>query len=262
MNQKKIDTAIERLNMFEPEDGYILCFSGGKDSIVLEDLAKKCGVSYQSVYNVTTMDPPPITRFIHEHYPYVRWDFPEMPFWRKVGEKGLPMRMTRWCCDIYKENTFTGKVKLLGVREDEGRISGEVRLTRVCNKTGEQAIQPIFDWTDKDIWDYINSNNLPYCKLYDEGWNRIGCMCCPFASKEEKLNSMDKWPTFFKAIRKGVRIRWNTYWIPKESPVAERFNSADDLFEWWIQGNISYPDLGEKWKAESYSLKDRLGEPY
>ncbi len=62
----KIEVAIERLRMFEPEAGYYLAFSGGKDSVVIKALADMDKVKYDAHYNVTSVDPPELVRFIEE----------------------------------------------------------------------------------------------------------------------------------------------------------------------------------------------------
>lgn len=67
----KVQTAIERLKVFEPEEGYYLAFSGGKDSVVVKALANMAGVKYDAHYNVTTVDPPELVQFIKEKHPDV-----------------------------------------------------------------------------------------------------------------------------------------------------------------------------------------------
>lgn len=249
--QKRTEQTIEIIKQFEPHDDYYhLCFSGGKDSIVLKDLADRANVKYQAIYNVTTMDPPPVLNFMREYHPDVKWDYPETSFVKQVGKRGLPFRSTRWCCGDYKDRIFTGKTKLLGVRHDERRISGAVGLTRICNRTGETAIQPLWNWSNEDIWTYIHQRELPYCSLYDEGWTRIGCMCCPFASYTEKLQNYKRWPGLFHAIQRNVSRRWWTYWLPTNSPVTTRFRGPDDLYWWWFRGDLSYPSIGQQWKSK------------
>ncbi|GAH28018.1 unnamed protein product, partial [marine sediment metagenome] len=65
----KVQTAIDRLKQFEPPEGYYLAFSGGKDSIVIKELADMAGVSYDAHYNNTTIDPPELVYFIKDIYP-------------------------------------------------------------------------------------------------------------------------------------------------------------------------------------------------
>ena len=56
-----VKIAIKRIQQFEPEEGYYVAFSGGKDSIVIRDLVKKAEVKHDIHYNLTTVDPPRIS---------------------------------------------------------------------------------------------------------------------------------------------------------------------------------------------------------
>ena len=102
---EKIDRAIEALRHYEAaalrlsEDGYWLAFSGGKDSIVILDLARQAGVAFKAVYNVTTIDPPELVRFIKREHPDVEWNRPRIPMLLKLSEStnGPPTRAARWC---------------------------------------------------------------------------------------------------------------------------------------------------------------------
>ena len=55
-HEDKVQTAIERLQAFEPPEGYYLAFSGGKDSQCIYHLAEKAGVAFEAHYSVTTVD--------------------------------------------------------------------------------------------------------------------------------------------------------------------------------------------------------------
>ncbi len=50
--------AIERLKSFEPEEGYFLAYSGGKDSDCIKILAQIAGVKFKAVHSLTTVDAP------------------------------------------------------------------------------------------------------------------------------------------------------------------------------------------------------------
>lgn len=54
---EKVKASVERMKAFEPPEGYMLAFSGGKDSVVLNALADMAGVKYQAYYTVTSVDP-------------------------------------------------------------------------------------------------------------------------------------------------------------------------------------------------------------
>jgi len=261
-----VDRAIERLRLFEPKDAYVLCYSGGKDSDALKGLADEAGVSYEAHHHVTTMDAPPVIRHIRRDHPDVILDKPVhgMSFGQRVAIKGFPTRQRRWCCQEFKERHFPGRILLLGIRSAEKRASSQRAgsgsgLKRICRRTGDIAIQPIHDWTDGEVWGYIRSRGIKYCSLYDEGFSRIGCVCCPFASIREINRNRVRWPSMFEAIRRGFHRRWREHWSkgqietvyaesglfdedgePEKVPIAEylQFVAAgpDEIFEWWLTG--------------------------
>ena len=123
----KIAMSIQLLRHYEPlalklsPDGYWLAYSGGKDSDVILQLAKLAGVKYKAVYNVTTLDPPELTRYIRREHKEVTWNLPKISMLRMFLEsaKGPPTRLARWCCQVYKEQGGNGTVKIIGVRAAE-----------------------------------------------------------------------------------------------------------------------------------------------
>ena len=83
----------ERLALaLNPQDGYFVGFSGGKDSQALLQLVKMAGVRYKAYYSVTTNDPPPNVYFIRQHYPDVVFLHPKQNFFKLVEKKGLPIK--------------------------------------------------------------------------------------------------------------------------------------------------------------------------
>ena len=61
-----VDEAVALLRLHEPEEGYIGCFSGGKDSITIKALAKMAGVRVEWHYHKTTIDPPELVKFMRD----------------------------------------------------------------------------------------------------------------------------------------------------------------------------------------------------
>ena len=83
-------------------------------------------------------------------------------------------------------------------------------------------ISPIIHWTEKDVWEFLNQVvQVAHCELYDEGWRRLGCICCPMSSAKHKRMEELRWPHVkrnwikaIKAIRNGgvfkkKHICWN-----------------------------------------------------
>lgn len=108
--------AIERFKAFEPEDGYYLAYSGGKDSDVIKILAQLSGVKFEAVHNLTTVDAPETVRYIKSQ-PDVTISYPQKSMWRLIVEKLMPpTRLVRYCCSEFKEKYGKGKIKVTGVR--------------------------------------------------------------------------------------------------------------------------------------------------
>jgi phosphoadenosine phosphosulfate reductase len=52
---------------------------------------------------------------------------------------------------------------------------------------------PIINWSEEDVWDYIKTNNVPYNKLHDQGYPSIGCAPCTRAVKDGEDVRSGRW---------------------------------------------------------------------
>lgn len=170
---KKIAIAIERLKTFEPPEGYYVAISGGKDSTVVYDLVKKANVKADFHYNVTNLDAPETIRFIKQYMPDVKFDFPTLTFWKLLLKKKIPpTRIARWCCAELKEKGGEGRLVVTGIRWNESNKRRNRKMIENCYNRQKRFLHVIIDWTEADVWDYIQSNNLPYNPLYDRGYKK------------------------------------------------------------------------------------------
>lgn len=116
IDTEKVKIAIERLRAFEPEDGYYLAYSGGKDSDCIKILAYLACVKFEAVHNLTTVDAPETYRYIRSQKD-VRIDKPEINMFKLIEVKMFPpTRISRYCCEVLKERGGKGKVVVTGVR--------------------------------------------------------------------------------------------------------------------------------------------------
>lgn len=104
---------------FDPDDGFYLAFSGGKDSQALLHLAQMANVKFKAYMNFTSVDPGEVVRFVKRQYPDVVRVPPRINIYDMAKKKGiLPTAKARWCCAEYKEIGGVGKVTLVGVRRE------------------------------------------------------------------------------------------------------------------------------------------------
>lgn len=256
---RKIVQAIALIRQMEQSaldlspDGYYVCFSGGKDSVVLAELFKRAGVKYTLNYNKTTIDPPELIRFMRHEYPELIWHTAEKkPLPIKMAENyGPPTRLKRWCCELYKEHGGVGLFKATGVRAPESpRRKG---LWKQVNKDQRSEhtfiLCPIIYWTDKDIWRFIRDNDLPYCSLYDDGFKRLGCIGCPFGDTKQRLRQFQRWPRYEALWKRGFQKYWDNFkGVPRRDGKPrwiEKMNSVDDLWQWWISGKAYQGDQAD-----------------
>ena len=233
---KTIDQlAIELIQAYSnPDEPYYGGFSGGKDSVVIEDLTKRANVPVKWYYNVSPIDSQEVRDFIKTNYPHVLWENHAQGFFGNLFlTHGMPLRTQRWCCGVIKECGGEGQVKILGMRTQESPTRKHYRCF-MDNKDGKTSwLLPIVNWTTNDVWQYIAERNLPVNPLYKLGFERIGCVGCPFASKADIKLQLHYFPKIFNAYRlacnRYIRERQNNN--KRKQPT---FKTGEEYFKWAI----------------------------
>lgn len=118
----------------------------------------------------------------------------------------------------------------------------------VCALKHKITINPIIDWTDAEVWEYIREEKIPYCSLYDEGFHRLGCIGCPMARHNGRMRDFNRWTKYRDQY---MRIARKIYEMKKNTDNPIRKESAEDYFAWWIEdpnvpGQISMFDEMEE----------------
>lgn len=202
--------------------------------------------------------------------------------WNLIPEKLLPPhRMRRYCCQFLKESGGDGRVIVTGVRWAESRNraenhgvvsifggakdddieknenikinkSGGLVLTNdnddarktveFCYKRHKTNVNPIIDWEDQDVWDFIRSEGVPYCSLYNEWFNRLGCIGCPLISTRKREREFIRWPKYKDAyLRSFKKMLENRKKLGKKfvanGAIYDEFSAAD-VFNWWMRYDI------------------------
>ena len=276
----KVQIAIDRFRAFEPEDGYYLAFSGGKDSQCIYHLAQMAGVKFDAHYRVTSVDPPELVRFIKRQYPDVSIDFPRdndgkvITMWNLIPKKLMPpTRLVRYCCEKLKETGGKGRIVVTGVRHAEslkrkemhGVITmpnkkvakvaaennanfvetvrggvilnldndAERRTVEQCFRTNKTMLNPIVDWEDDDVWEFLNDvAKVPHCELYDRGYKRLGCIGCPMSSNRE--SELEQYPKY-KAHYMRAFARMLEERDRRGLTDAVNFTSPQAVMDWYLE---------------------------
>jgi phosphoadenosine phosphosulfate reductase len=261
----------EPMALMNDPAGYYVCISGGKDSSVIQELCIMAGVKCEFVHNHTSVDHPETVYFIRREQKrladkgYVlRIEIPrgrdgkQKTMWNRIPTKGLPLRNQRWCCEELKEFGGDDRYCITGVRWAESsrrsnsrkvhEITGDTKkehiifnddndmrrkLSEMCLAKRRFVLNPIIDWSDIEVWEFIESRNLPINPLYVQGWKRVGCIGCPMSSNGRK--ELEKFPkykdAYFRAAKRHIEHRREV-----GLPEKEIMESPEKYFDWWLNG--------------------------
>lgn len=264
---------------YDPQNGFALAFSGGKDSQVLYHVAEMAGVKFHAFFAPTSVDPPAVIRFIRRQYPEVEFMKLKTNIFEMAKKKRiLPTMMRRWCCAEFKEVYGAGKVTLIGIRREESSRRAKRNEVEVSSRkfsenfdqfseheeemvtcvSGKDKIlvSPILNWTEDDVWDFLNSEGIPHCELYDKGYKRIGCIMCPMGTQKQKIREMRDFP---HVLRKWCQtIEWLDENVWKFNEKIENISTRDRI-HWWISG-LNLEEFRQRYMSQTIFSKEEMGE--
>lgn len=117
----------------------------------------------------------------------------------KIAEKwkhvalDAPFKISHKCCDILKKNPAkvyekkTGRKPMLGIMAGESQLRKQGKICNVYDAK-RPISKPLLKWNESDIWEYIKKYNVEYCKVYNEGWERTGCLFCMYGIHKDSPN--------------------------------------------------------------------------
>lgn len=209
---EKIDIAIKFIKAVCSMHNVALAFSSGKDSIVLDYLAKEANVKVQCFHNVTTIDPPGTIAFAKKYgCDIVRGSY---SFLDLVEKKGFPTMFRRFCCKELKERYYADYA-LFGIRKDESVkrnacYSSFDDIYYYTKKKFTNRFFPLLNFTNEDVAEIINRHSLECHPLYYDNKGkfcverRLGCIGCPLQGDRGKIDFL-MYPILLKQIlRRGI----------------------------------------------------------
>jgi phosphoadenosine phosphosulfate reductase len=147
---------------------------------VLRRTEDRYGIALQ----VVCPDPAVLTRMLQEHGPEL--------YYESVEKRKL-------CCQVRKVEPLTKtlaglKAWVCGLRREQSVTRQSTRRIEWDEVFGLFKVNPLADWTEQQVWDYIRKNGVPYNALHDQGYPSIGCAPCT------------------RAVQPGEDIRAGRWW--------------------------------------------------
>jgi phosphoadenosine phosphosulfate reductase len=135
--------------------------------------------------------------------------FPETyDVWRQIEERyGLRVEVQdatgAWtadhCCGERKvaalERALDGaSAWITGIRREQSPTRASAQHVERDERRDIWKFNPLVDWTDRDVWDYVSRHDLPYHPLHDRGYASIGCAPCtrPGSGREGRWAGQEK----------------------------------------------------------------------
>lgn len=157
--------------------------------------------------------------------------------------------------DLLQSGNFTQTPRggvVLNNDNDESR-----KLVEQCYRQTKTVVNPIIDWTDEDVWEFIKEYEIPYCKLYDDGYVRLGCIGCPMGSVEHRNEEFKRYPKYKQAyIRAFDRMIAERNWGGQKQAgqqewkysnggsnnectttirLLDKWRTSQEVMDWWIK---------------------------
>lgn len=137
---------------YDPDKGFFVGMSFGKDSQALYHMMQLCNVPFHAYFSPTSVDPAEVIRFGRKNYPEVEFTKIDKSIFDVFREmKVLPSMKIRWCCAYFKEKGGEGKVVCAGVRKAESVRRSKRNEIEVSGHKFSGHMDEFEDWQEKRI---------------------------------------------------------------------------------------------------------------
>lgn len=123
----------------------------------------------------------------------------------------------------YAVNSLNGLVINMDSNEN-------IELVKHCSTLAAVIVNPIIDWTDSDVWEFLKHYSCEANPLYQCGRKRIGCIGCPMQSNRKRIEEFERYPKY-----KNLYIRAFDKMLEAHPDKKLKYRSENgiDVFDWW-----------------------------
>ena len=107
-----------------------------------------------------------------------------------------------------------------------------------AKRNDDLLCNPIYKWTDSEVWQFIENRGMPHNPLYDKGFLRVGCIGCPLAGNQ--VHELEMYPkyklNYIRAFQRMVEKR-KLNGKDKPSKNGVTWSDGEAVYRWWVQDN-------------------------
>ena len=133
--------------------------------------------------------------------------------------------------------------KEFGLKDDEENIY-DCKFIATMKKRKDTLCNPIYKFTEADIWAYVREHNIEMNPLYAKGYRRVGCIGCPMAGGKHMKKEFADYPiykeNYIRAFDRMVAKR------KREGMELRKYHDGMSCYKWWIGENpnqVTFDDL-------------------
>lgn len=268
---KRLQTA-SQMSLQAYKQPLLLTYSGGKDSEVILDIAQKAKIPFEVCNSHTTVDAPQTVYHIRKRFKELeqkgikaeilmpKHQGKPVTMWTLIPIKMMPpTRLARYCCQVLKEGAGDGRMVCTGVRWAEStkrkrrrayEIVGKIeknairfmddnddmkQLYNACQMRSKTICNPIIDWSDEEVWDYLHEERIDTNILYNMGFKRIGCIGCPMANCRGREFEFSIFPTYKMAYIRAFGKMLEERKRKGKDDITGKWKDAESVFHWWME---------------------------
>lgn len=131
---------------------------------LMQEVAQRYGTNARVYFP----DARAVESYVREHGPNAFYD---------------SVQLRKQCCAMRKveplRRALAGKKAwITGLRRTQAATRTDLAESEFDRDHGLQKFSPLADWSERDVWAYINEHDVPYNALHDRGYPSVGCAPC------------------------------------------------------------------------------------
>lgn len=144
---------------------------------------------------------------------------------------GKPVTVQRKAEQLQADIEVTPKNGIvMNMDNDESR-----RLVEYCYRTTKTMLNPIINWTDADVWEFLNYYGCDANPLYRQHCKRIGCIGCPMGGSKKQREEFELYPKY-----KALYIQTFERMLKAHEYTTDYkfdWRTGQDVYDWWTSSN-------------------------
>lgn len=102
-------------------------------------------------------------------------------------------------------------------------------------KNNDAICNPIYHFTESDIWEYIREFDVLTNPLYSKGFRRVGCIGCPMGGAKQQYREFNEYPKYKQNYIKAFS-RMNEH---RKEKNLKAWKNGEEVMRWWLGENIN-----------------------